>query len=46
MSNLFYDEDLQGGVTNLVFKYADKPTVFFQCQIRLHYKDDPFSKCQ
>jgi len=44
MQNLAYMNDLSGGVTTHVFKYADKPSLFFQCQVRINVKED--NKCQ
>ncbi|KAK6757500.1 hypothetical protein RB195_015366 [Necator americanus] len=46
LKNLDYGDDLVAGQVAHVFKFADKPTIFFACMIRLEIKDDASSPCK
>ncbi|VDP05833.1 unnamed protein product [Heligmosomoides polygyrus] len=45
LDNLEYGSDMMVGQKAHVFKFADKPTIFFSCLIRLEFKEDTSSKC-
>ncbi|EYB88152.1 hypothetical protein Y032_0252g246 [Ancylostoma ceylanicum] len=45
MKNLDYGDNLVAGQEAHVFKFADKPTIFFACMIRLELKEDVTSAC-
>uniref|UniRef100_A0A914YFI9 ZP domain-containing protein n=1 Tax=Panagrolaimus superbus TaxID=310955 RepID=A0A914YFI9_9BILA len=40
-----YKGDLEAGKDSFVFKFADKPTVFFSCQLRVEPKDADTGLC-
>lgn len=46
LGNLEYTTDLMAGRESHVFKYADKPNVYFNCQVRLELKDPNLNQCQ
>ena len=37
LGGLEYQSDLQAGTSAFVFKFADKPRVYFTCQVRTAY---------
>ncbi len=39
LGNLEYPEDLVAGKEAHVFKYADRPSLYFNCQIRIEIKE-------
>uniref|UniRef100_A0A1I8APH2 ZP domain-containing protein n=1 Tax=Steinernema glaseri TaxID=37863 RepID=A0A1I8APH2_9BILA len=45
LNNIDYTGPLEAGQEARVFKFADRPTVFFGCQIRLQHKDEQTGKC-
>jgi hypothetical protein len=45
MGNIEYPSDLMGVKEVHVFKYADRPALFFQCQIRITVKE-PNQECE
>uniref|UniRef100_A0A915KNG2 ZP domain-containing protein n=1 Tax=Romanomermis culicivorax TaxID=13658 RepID=A0A915KNG2_ROMCU len=40
LEDLTYYSDLSAGVETVAFKYADKPSVFFQCRVSLSLKHE------
>ncbi|XGW04305.1 hypothetical protein V3C99_015456, partial [Haemonchus contortus] len=45
LKDLNYDDGLTAGQEAQVFKFADKPTIFFSCTIRLELKEDSNDEC-
>uniref|UniRef100_A0A914YF66 ZP domain-containing protein n=1 Tax=Panagrolaimus superbus TaxID=310955 RepID=A0A914YF66_9BILA len=45
LDSIDYKGDLEAGKDSFVFKFADKPTVFFSCQLRVEPKDADTGLC-
>ncbi|CAD5224096.1 unnamed protein product [Bursaphelenchus okinawaensis] len=45
LGKINYISDLEAEKKGLVFKFADKPTVYFSCQLRLELKNDFSDQC-
>uniref|UniRef100_A0A0N4WMX3 ZP domain-containing protein n=1 Tax=Haemonchus placei TaxID=6290 RepID=A0A0N4WMX3_HAEPC len=45
LKDLNYDDSLTAGQEAQVFKFADKPTIFFSCTIRLELKEESNDEC-
>ncbi|CAD5231963.1 unnamed protein product [Bursaphelenchus xylophilus] len=45
LGKINYVSDLEADKKGLVFKFADKPTVYFSCQLRLEVKNDYSEQC-
>jgi hypothetical protein len=45
MDEINYESDLEASRKSFVFKFADKPTIYFSCQLRLEPKSDFDEKC-
>ncbi|KAI6190125.1 ZP domain-containing protein [Aphelenchoides bicaudatus] len=45
MDQIQYESDLQAVRKSNVFKFADRPTVYFSCQLRLELKSDFDGQC-
>uniref|UniRef100_A0A914QEG9 ZP domain-containing protein n=1 Tax=Panagrolaimus davidi TaxID=227884 RepID=A0A914QEG9_9BILA len=45
LDSIDYKGDLEAGKDSFVFKFADKPTVFFSCQLRVEPKDMDTGLC-
>ncbi|KAE9556694.1 hypothetical protein FO519_000100 [Halicephalobus sp. NKZ332] len=46
LDEIDYKGDLEAGRESFVFKFADKPTIFFSCQLRVEAKEDSSGKCK
>ena len=46
LDEIEYKGDLEAGRESFVFKFADKPTIFFSCQLRIDTKDSVTGKCK
>ncbi|KAK6052584.1 hypothetical protein COOONC_09911 [Cooperia oncophora] len=45
LKDLDYGNGLMAGQKSQVFKFADKPTIFFSCMIRLEFKEKSSDEC-
>uniref|UniRef100_A0AC34Q6Y8 ZP domain-containing protein n=1 Tax=Panagrolaimus sp. JU765 TaxID=591449 RepID=A0AC34Q6Y8_9BILA len=46
LDEIDYKGDLEAGRDSYVFKFADKPTIFFSCQLRVEVKDPESGMCK
>ncbi len=45
LEDLIYMNDLTAGIESAVFKFADKPHVYFNCQVQLSLKQENQGEC-